>query len=483
MRAPSNASTVCLFVLRWGGWPPWVSLLLRTMEMNPTLHFLLLGDKRPRSRSWPSNVAFFKQSLAGVKSRAHSALGVANTKLTIDGGGSKISDFKPMLAHLFPELLQSGAGGRPCAFWGWQQEDQLLGDIRSFLEPSFLAAYDIISPLPKPFYHAGPFMIYRNTPHVNSLYRKSKEWRKVVKSPYYLAFDEWWGADLEDDMCDVVQRESEAGRLRAYTSKPEVDGKGWLVDDYVYADKRPPRRAPKAPSLPSSSSSSSSSSSRGNGDAWASLRWYDDSLLMTWSVGTDGIGRLWSRGVEPAITSSSSSSGPSLPPPPSHQHALVHLMGSKHRMPLRGLSSTDRFELLASTTTTFHLTSRGIFLLGATAVSGGGRRPPFPVERSPHYSWYSGTFPSAHALISHASVVHSMERLAKLGKPTKEGSHSLLVDQLLPCVSGARHDEQERSDVPVPPARLGLIACGGGKMHASRLKVAKFINQAVVSHQ
>ena len=67
MRAPSNASTVCLFVLRWGGWPPWVSLLLRTMEMNPTLHFLLLGDKRPRSRSWPSNVAFFKQSLAGAK--------------------------------------------------------------------------------------------------------------------------------------------------------------------------------------------------------------------------------------------------------------------------------------------------------------------------------------------------------------------------------------------------------------------------------
>ena len=76
MHAASNASTVCLFVLRWGGWPPWVSLLLRTMERNPSIHFLLLGDQRPRARQWPSNIAFFKQSLRQTLARAHSSLGV-----------------------------------------------------------------------------------------------------------------------------------------------------------------------------------------------------------------------------------------------------------------------------------------------------------------------------------------------------------------------------------------------------------------------
>ena len=140
------------------------------------------------------------------------------------------SRFQADARSFIPRVVAERRGRKAIAFWGWQQEDQLLGDIRSFLEPSFLAAYDIISPLPKPFYHAGPFMIYRNAPHVNSLYRKSKEWRKVVKSPYYLAFDEWWGADLEDDMCDVVQRESEAGRLRAYTSKLRWTARvGWLM--------------------------------------------------------------------------------------------------------------------------------------------------------------------------------------------------------------------------------------------------------------
>lgn len=122
---------VCLFVLRWGEWPPWSALLLRTMEHNPSIDFLLLGDHKPSTHRWPPNVAFHEQSLRQVLQRARSALGVAVSRelLSIAGGASKISDLKPMLAHLYPELLHAptGGGGRPaCAFWGYHQEDELL---------------------------------------------------------------------------------------------------------------------------------------------------------------------------------------------------------------------------------------------------------------------------------------------------------------------------------------------------------------------
>eukprot|EP00965_Chrysotila_dentata_P242267 6204777-Pleurochrysis_carterae.AAC.11 len=43
-----------------------------------------------------------------------------------------------------------------------------------------MAAHDIVSPLPRPFYHCGPFMLYKNTPRVTQLWRSSKDWRLVA---------------------------------------------------------------------------------------------------------------------------------------------------------------------------------------------------------------------------------------------------------------------------------------------------------------
>ena len=35
--------SICLFLARWGAWPPYASLLVRTLELNPTIRFLVLG--------------------------------------------------------------------------------------------------------------------------------------------------------------------------------------------------------------------------------------------------------------------------------------------------------------------------------------------------------------------------------------------------------------------------------------------------------
>ena len=47
--AASTASNgqVCLFLARWGKWPAWISVLVRTLELNVATRFLLLGDELP----------------------------------------------------------------------------------------------------------------------------------------------------------------------------------------------------------------------------------------------------------------------------------------------------------------------------------------------------------------------------------------------------------------------------------------------------
>lgn len=157
-------------------------MLLRTMELNPTIHFLIVGDMAPKAARWPSNCAFHHFSLRMLLKRAQSSLGAAPANLHISGGASKVSDLKPMLAHLFPELL------RGCDFWGWMQEDQLLGDLRSFLDNEVLSRFDVISPLVAPLHHAGPFMVLRHTRRIDALYRQSSQWRAVLTEPEYLAF-------------------------------------------------------------------------------------------------------------------------------------------------------------------------------------------------------------------------------------------------------------------------------------------------------
>ena len=199
-------ASICLFLARWGSWPPWTALLLRTIQMNPSVNFFLLGDAPPLVFDWPRNAKFQRMPLQDVLSQAQRILKVQlPAKLSVTGGASKISDFKPMFGELFKDQLIG------CDFWGYVQEDMLLGDLRAFLDEKMLDNFDTISPLLAPCYHAGPFMVYRNTEAVRSLFRRSREWKMVASDPQYMAFDEWWGARLRDHMPAVVNREQMAG--------------------------------------------------------------------------------------------------------------------------------------------------------------------------------------------------------------------------------------------------------------------------------
>lgn len=435
-RASGPQRSLCLLVLRWGGWPPWTPLLLRTMQHNPSVNFTLLGDAPPLVHRWPPNVRFHEVSLRTISARVRRRLGVdppASLK-RVDGGGSKISDLKPMLAHLFPERLVG------CDFWGWMQEDQLLGNLRAYLDEPTLNEHDTISPLLFPHFHAGPFMVYRNAPHVNAAYRKSSQWRAVVRSSEYVAFDEWWNPRLDArhaHMTAVVQHEAAAGRLKAYTARPHLDAKVWLQDDFVYAVE-PPLPAAANSSTHGRRLASARDGSGGGGnakardaerDAWAADRWYDESLLMTWRRGRDGIGRLW-KGPGSAETRQ-------LWDGRQAQRALLHIMGSKHRTPFRGLAhSSPSFLRLCADTSEFHITSRGVLIRIPTPrrdAAGEGRR----VRQ---YAWFSGAFPKLRLIVRATDVAAALSKLAALKPPRSSAQAARLprrVGALMPCVVAA----------------------------------------------
>lgn len=215
-----------MMLMRWGEWPPWISVTMRTLELNPAVRFIIFGDSRPKVAAWPSNCEFHRQTAADLLKRLRSRLGTAPRTLNGMGSTSKISDFKPMLGALYPDML---AG---CGFWGYMQEDQMLGNLLHFLDGRMLASFDTISPLPEPMRNAGPFMVFRNSRYVNELYRLSADLQPVVSAPDYQVFDEWWGP-LADTMPSIIGREAAAGRLRAYTANG-MDAKWWLSDDYTY---------------------------------------------------------------------------------------------------------------------------------------------------------------------------------------------------------------------------------------------------------
>ena len=101
----------------------------------------------------------------------------------------KVIDFKPLFAALFPNLV------KPYTFWGYCDNDMILGDFSRLLTPKVLASADIMSIMAgdskKPKITHGPLTILRNTPTVNTLYTQGTDIRYIFQTDQPRFFDEW----------------------------------------------------------------------------------------------------------------------------------------------------------------------------------------------------------------------------------------------------------------------------------------------------
>ena len=223
--------SIVLLVARWGQWPPWTPLLLRTFAGNPTIAFRLLSDVAPAA-VLPANIHHVPLTLPQLLVRLRTAVKSTLNSLTASGtygsgvSSAKTNDFKPMFGVVFADLL------RGFDWWGTLQEDLLVGDLRAFATNHLLAHSDVVCPFLPPLNASGVLMLYRNEPRINTVWQQSADVQRVLSNPAYQVFDEWWGPlERRDNFARVLGRLAGRGDIRLSLSSVR---RKWMADDKRY---------------------------------------------------------------------------------------------------------------------------------------------------------------------------------------------------------------------------------------------------------
>lgn len=190
---------VKLILPYYGKWPAYLSHYLESCRPNERFEFHFFTDLRPPS-SYPSNVTFTALPFGELIERIRRV-----TQADVPAGIApyKLCDFKPMYGVIFSEYLQG------TDFWGHGDVDVIYGDIARFITPEVLAAHDVISCHHR--WMSGAFALFRNSPAITGLYKKSPYHRTVPEHKEYLGFDETLGHaawDEPSDLFDIEPRES-----------------------------------------------------------------------------------------------------------------------------------------------------------------------------------------------------------------------------------------------------------------------------------
>lgn len=244
---PPKYGTLVVLVPYFGAPPPWLPIALASMggPNAELVRFFIVGDASvPPDVSVPSNVRFVPAEWDEVHRRVREKLGVdmpydspsyqckgcvmyssdraaanasvlaAEARARVAGSllhhSNKVTDLKPFMAALWPELL-AGA-----AWWAWGDIDVLWGDLPRYLALAPPRGSFVCPLLPNPWGAAtwGPFTAWRIAHNTTELFRESRKWRRVLQEPRPMQFDEWWGSGSSDwRMSFVVQRLVRQGRL------------------------------------------------------------------------------------------------------------------------------------------------------------------------------------------------------------------------------------------------------------------------------
>ena len=146
---------------------------LRSVEMNPTIDFLLVTDCKIDNP--PVNVRVYQCSFEELKHRIQQ---LYDFPIVLDRP-YKLCVYKPVWGLAFPEYIEG------YDFWGYCDMDLIFGNIRQYLPDSVLKAYDKI-------YKLGHLTFYRNTTENNLRYQLGGgvSYKNAFTTPDILAFDE-----------------------------------------------------------------------------------------------------------------------------------------------------------------------------------------------------------------------------------------------------------------------------------------------------
>ncbi|GIU70319.1 MAG: hypothetical protein KatS3mg002_1555 [Candidatus Woesearchaeota archaeon] len=168
---------ICFIIPFYGKLPNYLKLFLKSSENNLDYDFIFFSDLR-FPKYLPSNVKIYELTLKDFSNLIHIKTGIMPTI----NYGWKICDFKPAFGIIFNDYIKN------YHFWGILDVDLILGKINGFITNHLLKQFDIISA--KKFWLSGSIALFRNCHSVNTLFMKSKDWKKVFQSGKHFAFDE-----------------------------------------------------------------------------------------------------------------------------------------------------------------------------------------------------------------------------------------------------------------------------------------------------
>lgn len=164
----------------FGELPWYFRFFQQSCGANPTVDFIFFTDNQP-NRDTPPNLQFHYFTLPDFNRLATQQLG-----FTIDiQKGYKVCDLRPAFGVIFADYLTG------YDWWGYTDIDIIFGRIREFMTEELLEHYDVVSV--KDEYPTGYFMLLKNSPEVNKLYTRSKDYQTVFTAPHNMLFEECGG--------------------------------------------------------------------------------------------------------------------------------------------------------------------------------------------------------------------------------------------------------------------------------------------------
>ncbi|MEO8239023.1 MAG: DUF6625 family protein [Flavobacterium sp.] len=171
-------STIALVTCWYGDYPWYFPYFIKSCFYNPTVDFIIITDNLTTIPLKPSNVKIVYNTLDNVKILFSKKLGF---EVKIDRP-YKLCDLKPAYGFVFSDIIAK------YDFWGHGDIDLVYGNIRNFMTQKRLEIYDLLSG--RPDYTAGAFTLFKNNEKMNTLFMKSKDFKKVFSNSDIFCFDE-----------------------------------------------------------------------------------------------------------------------------------------------------------------------------------------------------------------------------------------------------------------------------------------------------
>src|SRR5258708_2751548 len=171
-------NSIAILICWYGKYPWYFSYFVYSCSYNPSIDFIIITDNETNIPEQPDNLKIIHKTLDDLKKCAFKKFGF---KVNMDYP-YKLCDFKPAYGLLFDEYV------RNYNFWALSDLDIIYGDLRNFFTEELLNDIDFISV--RHDYCTGCFSLFRNNKTMNTLFKKSKDYKKAFTSHDYLGFDE-----------------------------------------------------------------------------------------------------------------------------------------------------------------------------------------------------------------------------------------------------------------------------------------------------